>query len=99
MHTLSAEALQITFGDRVRRLRTALHLAQDEFGAAIDYSGAAVGRWETMDHTPRSSKRVIAAVELRFGARAAAFLRGDVPQSTDYRTLLGARSCHLGVAA
>ncbi len=52
---------------------------QEKFGESIAFSGAAVAKWERMDHTPRSGRRIINAVELRFGPEAARFLRDPQP--------------------
>ncbi len=79
----------ITFGDRVRRLRITLDMNQRDFGESIAFSGAAVAKWERMDHEPRSVQRIINAVQLRYGVEIAEFLRG--PQPTDY----GSRPRHL----
>lgn len=36
-----------TLGDRIKRLREARHLSQDELGRLVGVTGAAVGMWET----------------------------------------------------
>lgn len=71
------DGLRITFGDRVRRLRTVLGMTQNEFGDSLSYSGAAVARWEKMNHDPQPAERIIQAVRGVYGHRAAAFLQGD----------------------
>lgn len=74
------DGLHITFGDRVRRLRTVLGMTQNQFGETLAYSGAAVARWEKMDHDPRSARRIVAAVRMVYGEQAERFLTsGDEP--------------------
>lgn len=79
---------RITFGDRVRRLRITYGMNQEKFGESIAFSGAAVAKWERMDHTPRSGRRIINAVELRFGPEAARFLRDPQPTGCRPRHLV-----------
>ena len=79
---------RITFGDRVRRLRITYGMNQEAFGESIAFSGAAVAKWERMDHTPRSARRIINAVELRFGPEAARFLRDPQPTGCRPRHLV-----------
>jgi len=70
---------------------------QAELAELLGVAKPTIGKYELMSSAPRQRKLVENTIELRFGARAAAFLRGDVPQSTDYRTL--SRHYHwLGVA-
>lgn len=70
-----------TLGDRLRKIRrdNADGITQKAFAESIAFSGAAVAKWERMDHTPRSARRIINAVELRFGLPAAQFLRDPQP--------------------
>lgn len=71
-----------TWGDRLRRIRLAHGLDQEEMGMAIDVKKATVGKYELQPTTPRAHRLIENSVELHFGTRAAEYLRG-VP-STDY---------------
>lgn len=77
----------MTWGDRLRRLRLNRGMDQAELAELLGVAKPTIGKYELMPSAPRQRKLVENTIELRFGARAAAFLRGDVPQSTDYRTL------------
>jgi transcriptional regulator with XRE-family HTH domain len=61
--------LVLGFGDRMRRLRIGLGMNQDQFGDAIDLSGATVGKYELEGRTPRIGKVVASSVQLRFGRK------------------------------
>lgn len=86
----STPALQIGFGDRMRRLRLNLGMSQDEFASALDISGATVGKYEVQGRTPRMGKVIASLVQLRFGKQYPGLdlrywlLTGQSRQPTDY---------------
>lgn len=82
MATTQTGADEVTWGDRLRRLRINRHLNQDELADALGVTKPTVGKYELLPFTPRNHRLVENVIELRFGADAAAFLRGRQP--TDY---------------
>ena len=75
---------EITWGDRLRRLRLNRDMDQRQFAAMLDVRPATIGNYEVSGHKPRTAALVENSVELRFGPEAARFLRD--PQPTDYRS-------------
>lgn len=80
---------QVTWGDRLRRIRINRHMDQSDMADLLGVAKPTVGKYELAVSPPRQRKLVENTIELRFGAAAAAFLRGNGLQSTDYRTLWG----------
>lgn len=50
----------MTFGERLRELRTEAKMTQDELGAAIGVSPRVVGYYESDNRFPRDSKTLVA---------------------------------------
>ncbi len=69
----------MTWGDRLRRIRLNRHFDQETFADQIGIAKPTVGKYEVMPMTPRNHRLIENSVELRFGADAAAFLRGRLP--------------------
>ena len=83
---------EVTWGDRLRRIRLNRHMDQRHFAAAIGVAKPTVGKYEMLGIVPRNHRLVENSVELRFGPQAAAFLRGTLEP-----TVLGVR--HLRAVA
>lgn len=62
---------QITFGDRVRRLRLDVGMTQDEFADAIGVGRATIGKYELLREAPRTYRLMRNSLELRFGSGVA----------------------------
>ena len=76
MTTTTTTLDQITWGDRLRRLRINRHMTQNQFADSIGLSRPAIGQYELMDDEPRAHRLVENSVELVYGREAADFLRG-----------------------
>ena len=68
---------EVTWGDRLRRIRINRQLNQDELADALGVTKPTVGKYELLPFTPRNHRLVENVIELRFGRAAADFLRGS----------------------
>ena len=93
--TAAGAADEITWGDRLRRLRINRGLDQRHFAELIGVAKPTIGKYELAIDVPRNHRLVENSIELRFGAGPADFLRG-IPagrQPTGYQTR-GRRHLH-----
>lgn len=79
---------EITWGDRLRRLRLNRDMDQRQFAAMLDVRPATIGNYEVSGHKPRTAALVENSVELRFGPDAARFLRDPQPTGCRPRHLV-----------
>lgn len=78
-------ALQMTYGDRVRRARLDQGLTQEEFAEQIGTTQTLLGRHEKLDAPPSRNRRALASmIQLRFGVDADWLLTGDL-DSREYQ--------------
>jgi len=75
---------EVTWGDRLRRIRINRHMGQEAFADELGVAKPTIGKYEVMTTPPRTRRLIENSVELRFGQQAAAFLRGRAlnPEST-----------------
>lgn len=73
---------ETTWGDRLRRIRLAHGLHQDEMGRILKVQKPTVGRWELMEKAPQQHANYEDSVEIYFGSAAADFLRGLSPDGS-----------------
>lgn len=64
------EAPEIRFGDRLRVLRRALHLDQDEMGELLEIDGGRYGNWEACSAKPRDLVATAQLIERKTGCPA-----------------------------
>lgn len=64
-------ALGWTFGDKVRKIRRAASVNQEEFAESIGHGRKAVAAWELGTNTPRNMVAIAKRIELAYGVAAA----------------------------
>lgn len=75
---------QITYGDRLRRVRLDQGLNQEQFAAEVGADRAQIARHELMTVPPQRNRRALAAmVELRYGVPSEWLLTGDTHEYHD----------------